>query len=211
MTLAYDTALMDGAAPNSVGERICNKYGTLADEGLIFCATCGTALRKPAPLITPGSNTSSQLRAEAKPKRTLVKWSLIAVALMFGYFAWQCGAGMSTGARLSDDAVRQFHSQLDSGAYDNIVTESDEAFQNSDSHEELLKFLAGVHSKLGTSRGFTRTNILVNANTNGTFIRGSYTSTFDQGSAVEVFTWRKVGSGLKLVDYHVESKAFLTR
>ena len=79
MTLAYDTALMDGAAPNSVGERICNKCGTLADEGLIFCATCGTALRKPAPLITPGSNTSSQLRAEAKPKRTLVKWSLIAV------------------------------------------------------------------------------------------------------------------------------------
>jgi len=201
---------MDDAAPNAVTERTCPQCSTRADDGLIFCAKCGTALRKPAPLIASGNSSSRQLIAEQKPKRTLVKSSLIAVALVFGYFAWQCGSGMSTGARLSDDAVRQFHSQLDSGAYDSIVGESDEAFQNSDSHEELLKFLAGVHSKLGASRGFTRTNILVDANNNGTFIRVSYTSTFGQGSAVEVFTWRKVGSGLKLVNYHVESKTFLT-
>jgi hypothetical protein len=50
----------------------------------------------------------------------------------------------------------------------------------------------------------------VNANTNGTFIRVSYTSTFEQGNVVEVFTWRKVGGSLKLMGYHVESKAFFT-
>ena|SRR6266550_8003609 len=109
--------------------------------------------------------------AEPKRKRILLKWSLLATALLFGYFMWQCGSAMSAGTRLSDDVVRRFHSQLDSGAYDDIVRGSDEAFQESGSREELLRFLAGVHSKLGASRGFTRANIFVNASTNGTFIK----------------------------------------
>jgi hypothetical protein len=124
---------------------------------------------------------------------------------------WQCGSGLHAGARLSDDAVRHFHSQLDSEAYGDILRESDEAFQNSGSGDETTKFLAGVHSKLGSSRGFTRAGINVNASTNGTFIRVSYQSTFDQGNAVETFVWRKAGDGLKLVRYEVNSNAFLTR
>ena len=149
----------------------------------------------------------------ATPKRNpiLVKWSILVAILLLGYFMWQCGSGMAAGARLSDDDVRHFHSQLDSGAYADIVSESDEAFQNSESHDGLMKFLAGVHSKLGPSHDFTRTNISVNATTNGTFIRVNYQSTFDQGNASEAFTWRRTGSNLKLVRYDVNSRAFLTR
>jgi hypothetical protein len=118
---------------------------------------------------------------------------------------------MSAGARLSDDAVRHFHSQLDSEAYGDILGESDEAFQNSGNRDEIIKFLTGVHSKLGLSRGFTRTNIFVNATTSGTFIRVTYESTFDQGGAVETFTWRKAAGGLKLVSYQITSNIFITR
>jgi hypothetical protein len=149
--------------------------------------------------------------AQPKPKRVPLKWSLLATVLVIGYFTWQCGSGMKAGARLSDEAVGHFHSQLDSEAYDDIVSDSDEAFQNSENHDELVKFLTGVHSKLGPSRGFTRTNILVNATTNGTFIKVTYQSTFGQGNAVEAFTWKKAGTGLKLVRYDVSSKAFVTR
>jgi hypothetical protein len=149
--------------------------------------------------------------AKPKPKRVLLKWSLLATVLVLGYFMWQCGSGMSAGARLSDDAVRHFHSQLDSEAYGDIVRDSDEAFQNFENRDEIIKFLAGVHSKLGPSRGFTRTNIFVNASTNGTFIKVTYQSTFDQGNAVEAFTWKKAGAGLKLVRYDVNSNAFVTR
>ena len=91
------------------------------------------------------------------------------------------------------------------------MRESDDAFQNFGNRDEIMKFLAGVHSKLGSSRGFTRTNIFVNASTNGTFIRVTCQSTFDQGNAVEPFTWRKADSRLKLVRYDVNSNAFLTR
>ena len=118
---------------------------------------------------------------------------------------------MQAGARLSDEAVRRFHSQLDSEAYSDIVRNSDEAFQNSENRDELIKFLAGVHSKLGLSRDFTRTNVFVSTTTNGTFIKVTYQSAFDQGNAVEAFTWKKAAIGLKLVRYDVSSKVFLTR
>jgi hypothetical protein len=183
----------------------CPQCGATADTGSIFCAKCGTPLRAPGPLIPPG------VQAPAKRKWISVKWTLVAIVLLFGYFAWQCGSGMSAGARLSDDAVRHFHSQLDSQRYGEIMDESDEGFRHSGSRDEILKFLSGVHSKLGASRGFTRTNIVVNATTNGTFIRVSYKSTFDQGDAAESFTWRKTGDGLKLFNYQVNSNVFVTR
>ena len=149
--------------------------------------------------------------APTKRKWISVKWTLVATVLLLGYFAWQCGSGISAGARLSDDAVRHFHALLDSEKYGQIVDESDEAFQNSGSRDETLKFLSGVHSKLGASRGFTRTNIVVNATTRGTFIRVSYKSTFDQGDAAETFTWTKTGDRLKLFNYQVNSNVFVTR
>ena len=164
-------------------------------------------MEKAATIGTPLDSYSAQ----PKHKRVLLKWSLLATVLLLGYFMWQCGSGMRAGARLSDDAVRHFHSQLDSGAYGDIVRDSNEAFQNSGTRDEIIKFLAGVHSKLGPSRGFTRTNMFVNASTNGTFIRVTYQSTFDQGNAMEAFTWKKAEASLKLVRYDVSSKAFLTR
>jgi hypothetical protein len=122
---------------------------------------------------------------------------------------WQCGSGVSTGGRLSDHGVRRFHSQLDSGAYEDILRESDEALQNFATREELLTFLAGVHSKLGTARVCSREHMSVDAGTKGTFIKTTYRSTFDQGNAVEAFAWRKVGSTLKLTGYRVQSNVFL--
>ena len=192
---------------NIASESLCAQCGAPVEVGQIFCKQCGGTVRPPAPFVTSVAESPS-----ARPKRKWIslKWSLIAVVLLFGDFMWQCGSGMKAGARLSDEAVRHFHSQLDSEAYGDIVRDSDEAFQNSE-NRELVRFLAGVHSKLGPARGFNRTNILVNANTNGTFIKVTYQSTFDQGNAVEAFPWKKAGTGLKLVRYDVSSNAFVTR
>ena len=164
----------------------------------------------PTPVPQPTRIPQDNYPVEPTRKRVLWKWSLLAAALLLGYLMWQCGSGLSAGARLSDAAVQHFHSQLDSGDYEAILQESDPAFQNADSHEELVKFLTGVHSKLGALRGAARTNLSVNADTRGTFINTTYKSTFEQGDAVETFTWRKAGSGLKLVTYRIESKAFFT-
>jgi hypothetical protein len=122
---------------------------------------------------------------------------------------WQCGSAVSAGGKLSDAGVEHFHSQLDSESFTEILTESDAAFQRSASRDEILKFLAGVHSKLGTSITYNRANVLVNATTNGTFITVTYQTVFEKGTAKEVFTWKKTENDLKLVGYHVESRTFL--
>jgi hypothetical protein len=59
----------------------------------------------------------ADVQPKPKRKRVLLKWSLVATGMLLAYFMWQCGSGMSAGAQLSDDAVRRFHSQLDSEAY----------------------------------------------------------------------------------------------
>ncbi len=153
------------------------------------------------------------VEAQPKPKRKrmLLKWSLFTTALLLTYFMWQFGSGFIAGARLSDDAVRRFHSQVDSGAYDEVLRESDDDFLNSESDKEFLKMLAGIHSKLGVSRGSTRTNISVTVSPNGTSIKVTYQSTFKKGNATETFTWRKAaGGGLKLLSYNVQSNVFIS-
>jgi hypothetical protein len=79
--------------------------------------------------VTPAKVPLDNQPAQPKHKRVLLKWSLLATVLMLGYFMWQCESGMRAGARLSDDAVRRFHSQLDSEGYGDIVRESDETFR----------------------------------------------------------------------------------
>jgi hypothetical protein len=147
-----------------------------------------------------------------KPKRILLKWSLVATVLLFTYFSWEFGSGFIAGAGPSDEAVRRFHSQLDSRDYEGVLRASDEGFQNSERREELFKVLAGVHSKLGVSRVSTRTNIFVNVSTSGTFIKVTYQSTFEHGDATETFTWRKTtGGDLSLYGYNVQSNVFISK
>jgi hypothetical protein len=165
----------------------------------------------PTPAPQPTPIPLENYPVEPKRKRVLWKWSLVAAALLFGYLFWQCGSGMIAGARLSDAAVRNFHSQLDAGDYEGILQNSDPSFQNSDSHDDLVKFFAAVHSKLGPSQGAARTNVFVTTGTSGTFIRTTYKGYFEEGEAIENFTWRNAGSALKLVGYHIESKALITR
>jgi hypothetical protein len=162
--------------------------------------------------LTPEHISGNSLSGAPKKQQWISwKWTFVLIVLLFGYFAWQCGSGMNAGAQLSDEAVRHFHSQLDSAAYGNILAESDDAFQNSAKADEITRFLTGVHNKLGKSHSFARTNIFVNASTGGTYIKVTYNSTFDQGPATEAFTWKKTAGRLKLVRYDINSNVFITQ
>jgi len=189
----------------------CNRlFSSVIRETDVVRVNWGTQTEK----LVEALPSSVLVEAQPKPKRRkiLLKWSLFATALLFSYLIWTFGSGLMAGAGPSDDAVRRFHSQLDLRDYEELLLESDEGFQNSESHEELLKFFASVHSKLGVSQGSTRTNINVNVSTNGTLITVTYQSTFEQGNATETFTWRRTAGGdLRLFGYNVQSNVFLSK
>jgi hypothetical protein len=142
-------------------------------------------------------------------KRVLWKWSLAATAVLLILLLWQCGSGLYSGYKSGDQAVQHFHAQLNSGQFEEICSEADEAFSQSDKHEELVRFLEQVHKKLGNAGTAKQLRINVNATTGGTFVTAEFITRFDEAQADETFTWRKSGKDLKLYRYNIQSNAFL--
>jgi hypothetical protein len=141
----------------------------------------------------------------------LWKWSLVITALFVTYLMWECGSGLYQGSRLADGAIKHFHRELNDAEYEQICQEADPRFSSGNTHDELIKFLRGVHTKLGNETAGSLGNLQVSANTNGTFIVTSYSSTFDAGKADETFTSARKGSVLRLVNYNIQSNAFVTQ
>jgi uncharacterized protein DUF3887 len=160
---------------------------------------------------TPISISPDVAGAQPPPrKRVLLKWSLLATGLLLAYGLWQCGSGLVKGGQASDAAVAEFHHNLNAGSFEEIYSRSDQVFQESGKKEELFKFFTAIHKKLGNAGNASRGGINVNANTSGTFITVTYTTTYDKGAATETFTWRKgVAGDLKLVGYNIQSDALI--
>ena len=159
-----------------------------------------------ADLPIPGSGQTKTPRM-----RVLWKWSLVVAAVVLIFFMWQCGSAFLQGQKLANAAVRHFHEQLNTEAYEEIYRSSDERFRAAQSHDQLIMFLQAVHRKLGNAGRESQVNMSVNATTGGTFITTWYTTAFTGGSASESFTWTKGGGGLKLCRYHIESNALVTQ
>lgn len=137
--------------------------------------------------------------AAGSPKRVLWKWSLAVTAASLLFTMWQCGSALYEGRRMSNASVREFHQRLNGSRYEEIFDRADENFAGSEKHDELVKFLQAVHTKLGNAAVENLTNMRVNATMGGTFIVAQYNTTFERGSAVETFTWIKSHSSLKTV------------
>jgi hypothetical protein len=115
----------------------------------------------------------------------------------------------SSGTSLGQPAVQAFHAKLNAGKHEEIYQEADAPFTGTGIHDELVKFLAAVHTKLADAGVTNQVNIFVNATTSGTSIVTRYDQTFARGTAVETFTWTKKSGNLKLYGYHVESNALV--
>jgi hypothetical protein len=145
----------------------------------------------------------------ARPKRAWWKWSLGLTALFLIYLMWQCGSALRQGRVLAEPAVQAFHNKLNAGQYEEIYQEADSGFTGEGKHDELVKFLTAVHTKLGDAGVTNQVNMLVNATTSGTFITTRYDTTFARGAASETFTWIRKSEGVKLYGYHIESNALI--
>jgi hypothetical protein len=157
-------------------------------------------------MVSPAPNFDYAL---ARPKRAWWKWSLGLTALLLIYLMWQCGSALRQGRVLAEPAVQAFHAKFNAGNYEEIYQEADAGFTGEGKHDELVKFLTAVHTKLGDAGVTNQVNMLVNAATSGTFITTRYDTTFARGKAAETFTWIKKNGTLKLYGYHIEGNALI--
>ena len=147
--------------------------------------------------------------APPRPRRVLRKWSLALTAVFLIYLLWQCGSGLYQGRSLSNDAVNQFHQNLNAERYEAISASADDAFRNSGKEEDFKRLLQAIHRKLGDAGQTNMNNLSVNATAGGTFITAIYQTTFAKGSATETFTWKKSNGQIKLYQYNILSNAFI--
>ena len=149
-------------------------------------------------------------QAPVKARRILWKWSIAALAGLLLFLLWQGGSALYSGHKLADKAAQRFHSQLNSGEYEDICSEAaDEAFAEEDKHDQFIHFLDSIHRKLGRAGTAKQIHINVNVTGSGTFVTSQFSTEFEQGLADETFVWRKDGKLFKLYRYNVQSEAFL--
>jgi hypothetical protein len=108
-------------------------------------------------------------------------------------------------------AVDRFRQRLNQEQYTSIYGETDELFRGKSSEQEFTAVLTAVHRKLGAFQRAENQGTLVNASTNGAFLQLTYKTRFSGGDATEVFRWRLGDGACKLVSYHINSTALITK
>jgi len=184
--------MMDGAGP----------------LGLIFVRQRGVKVTTPA--SPPPSYGHVPVPVPPPPKRRFPKWLIVLGVVLLLAVLWKCGSVFYAGRKLANAFVQDFHQKLNSGQYEEICNAADDGFTRSGKHEDLIKFFASVHTKLGNAGDHTLTNLRIDSNTNGTFLIAHYSTTFERGAAEETFTWVSSGNTLRLYGYNIQSNALLT-
>jgi hypothetical protein len=139
-------------------------------------------------------------------RRTLLKslsvvWFVLAVA----------GCGGKQQIANADAAVTQFHAELNAGNFDQIYAGSDTAMKNASSQEKFVALLDAIHRKLGMVKSANRQTFFMNYGTSGKFLRLTYATQYDADNAAEEFVFRVDGNNVRLVGYHINSEALVTK
>jgi len=121
-------------------------------------------------------------------------------------------ASCSGGKELAgaENAIIQFHRQLNSGEYRKIYLESDSGLKKVTPEANMIKLLDAVHRKLGAFQTGKQTGWQVNYSTSGTNTAVQFDSKFDRGSATETFTFVGDAQSPRLLSYNINSQALVT-
>jgi hypothetical protein len=139
----------------------------------------------------------------------LWKLSLAITTIVSIFLMWQCGSALRHGQQLANAEVRHFHQKLNSGHYEEICREADEDLAGDGKHDEFVKFLEAVHTKMGDAGPESLVNIRVNPTTGGSFITTQYNTIFGRGTGIETFVWIRTHGSLKLYEYNIQSNALV--
>lgn len=132
-----------------------------------------------------------------------------AVIVLAGAHLWisgcSCAASMQASREQAASAIADFHGRYNGESFDQIVDEAADEFKKSAPRENLVKFLRGVHRRLGKVKNSKETGWRVHWQTNGTFVITSHAAEFEQGTGVETFTIVIRDGKAQLVGYNVNS------
>lgn len=134
----------------------------------------------------------------------------LSICLSLLVFIGAACSGFTKGKAAGEKAVVNFHEQLNAEKYDEIYEQSAKEFKDSDSKENVIKFLQAVHNKLGAVNKAESQGWHVNTTPMGTVVALQYETVFNNDKAIESFTFLMNGDDAKLLSYNVNSKKLIT-
>ena len=125
----------------------------------------------------------------------------------FAAAAMLAGCGVKESFKDAEVEVGKFHQALDAGDLRAIWQQADPTLRQGASRASLEKGLDAVHRKLGKVKEARQVGWNANATTGGTFVTLTYQTTFEHGSGVEQFVYRKGDEGkVALTGYDIQSQ-----
>jgi hypothetical protein len=137
----------------------------------------------------------------SSPFRTLL--AIVTVSIV-------AGCGFTKGKEVATKAVDKFHQQFNDSKFTEIYSATTPAFKTAGKEADFMKFIQAVRRKLGAFKSSTSSGWSANATTSGTFMTLTFKSDFEQGSAVETFTFVVSGASATLQGYNVNSPKLIT-
>jgi hypothetical protein len=133
---------------------------------------------------------------------------LLAIAVLTPIFTSCSG---SNKVHLAEEAVNQFHSQMDSERYREIYQGADVSFHNK-SEPEFVAFVESIHKKLGPITRVTLQSSQVGWFAGqGEVVTLFYRTQFANGNAGEKFIWHFDQNRAILHGYYITSDALVTQ
>lgn len=127
--------------------------------------------------------------------------------MAFAAAAMLAGCGMKESFADAGLEVAKFHRALDAGRAQEIWKNADPDFRKATQQAQFSMLIDAVHRKLGKVRASKQVGWNANATTGGTFVSLTMQTTFEHGSGVEQFVYRKADGGhMALVGYNIQSQ-----
>lgn len=117
------------------------------------------------------------------------------------------GCHVNAGYRVEDQkaaekAIAEFHARVNSGDFEKIYAEADDAMKRAGSKDQLIAAMGETRNKLGAFQSVmdSKINVIIGAPVQ---VRAAYNSHFQKGDATELFTFVKRDNSLRLAFYNV--------
>jgi hypothetical protein len=114
-----------------------------------------------------------------------------------------CSLGESRGT--AENAVGEFHRQLNAGQFHEIYRATAPAFKNATTEERFVGVLATVHDRLGNAGQANQDGWHINYNNGATTVDLNYNTAYARGQAREHFVYLIEGQRASLVRYDINS------
>lgn len=110
---------------------------------------------------------------------------------------------------VAEKAAVEFHALFDAEDFEKIFDTAHADFQASQPKEDTMSFLRSVRDKLGSIKSTNRTGWQANSFNLKTNVVLTFDTEFENGKAIETFTYRIADGNATLVGWYVNSNALV--